>query len=235
MIIISNSTIPDKALNKLAELGGVISFITNGITYPAISGHPDVFFCQIDKLLVAAPNIPADIKNKLVKRKINFIEGSSAVGSKYPETAKYNAVVTDSYLIHNLKVTDSRIKELCSNRISIHVNQAYTRCNLLPLNNDRFITSDLGIYETLINNKLIALYVDPKQIKLPYFKNGFFGGACGVYKNKIYIIGSLIEMKGKNQIIDFLSDTNYNIVELYNGPIYDGGSLIFIDSTAKNC
>ncbi len=235
MIIISNSTIPDEALKKLDQIGDVIPFITRGITYPAISGHPDVFFCHVDELLVSAPNIPADIKKKLVKGKINFIEGSSAVGSKYPETAKYNAVVTDRYLIHNLQVTDSRIKELCSNRISIHVNQAYTRCNLLPLNNDRFITSDLGIYNTLINNKLTALYIDPKQIKLPDFSNGFFGGACGVYKNKIYIIGSLVEMKEKNQIIDFLSYTNYNILELYKGPLYDGGSLIFIDSTAKNC
>ena len=42
-------------------------------------------------------------------------------------------------MIHNLKHTDSTILSLYENHI--HVNQGYTRCNLVALNENAFITS----------------------------------------------------------------------------------------------
>ncbi len=44
MKIIANSNIPNSAINKLNKYGEVLPFETTGITYSAISGHPDVFF-----------------------------------------------------------------------------------------------------------------------------------------------------------------------------------------------
>jgi len=228
MKVIANSSIPISALNKLREYGNVLPFETTEITYPAISGHPDIFFCLTDKHLVIAPNTPTKFKKKLNDNNISYIEGQKNVGNCYPDTAMYNAVVTHKYLIHNLEITDNSIKEACTGKISIHVNQAYTRCNLLPLKNESFITSDKGIYKTLLTNNINVLYVNPKGIILPGFNNGFFGGACGVTKNQVFIIGSLSFLTDGEKVTQFIENLGYQIIELYDGSLWDGGSLIFI-------
>ncbi|MBC8320597.1 MAG: hypothetical protein H8E34_07735 [Bacteroidetes bacterium] len=229
IVIIANKNIPQAALKQIGNYGNVLSFETNGITYPAISSHPDVFFCKVDDTLIIAPNIPSKFRNQLIKIDISFIEGTKKVGYSYPETATYNAVVTEKFLIHNLKITDSSIKELCGDKTAIHVNQAYTRCNLLPLKNDGFITSDLVIHNTLSDVGLNVLYVNPKDIILPGFDNGFFGGACGVNNNKIFVIGSLRKFNDANNVVAYLKEAKYEIIELYDGSLFDGGSLIFLD------
>ena len=228
MKVIANSSIPISALSKLKEYSNVLLFETTEIIYHAISGHPDVFFCFTDKHLVIAPNTPTKFKKTLSDNNISYIEGQKKVGNNYPDTATYNAVITEKFLIHNLKITDNLIKETCNNKIAIHVNQAYTRCNLLPLKNDSFITSDKGIYKTLQAKKLNIIYVDPKGIILPGFNNGFFGGACGVTKNQVFIVGSLNFFTDGEKVTQFIEDLGYQIIELYNGSLYDGGSLIFI-------
>ncbi len=229
MIVIANKNIPEHAFEQLEKYGKVLSFKTNGITYPAISGHPDVFLCLSEKHLVIAPNTPADFKRALTDNQVSYYEGQSEVGNNYPETARYNAVITEHFLIHNLQITDNKIKEVCADKTAIHVNQAYTRCNLFPLKNDSFITSDQGIYKTLITNRLNVLYVKPQGIILPEFKHGFFGGTCGVYKNKIFILGSLSKFPDGRKVKEFLTNADYHIVELYYGPLFDGGSLVFAD------
>lgn len=228
MKIIVNKDIPKEATDCLRQYGDVITLSSSGITYPEISGHPDIFMCEVDDKLIIAPNTPSKFKDKLVSENITIIEGTSLVGRSYPKTANYNAVVTDKYLIHNLDVTDTTIRKLCAGKKAIHVKQAYTRCNLLPLNNDGFITSDSGIHSTLVKNNLDALFVDPKQILLPGFSSGFFGGACGVISNQIFIIGGLSNLMDGNKVKDFLQNRYYEIVELYSGPLFDGGSIIIM-------
>lgn len=229
MIIISSKNLPEQALERLKEYGKVLTIESSGITYPAISCHPDVFLCLSDDQLIIAPNTPGAFKKLLIENNVRFLIGQSELGSIYPATAKYNAVITKHYLIHNLEITDNSIKEFCVHKIKIHVNQGYTRCNLLPIKNDNFITSDKGIYHTLIANKLNVLYVNPKGIILPGFNNGFFGGACGVHQICIYIIGSLSKFADNKHVVSFLADAGHQIIELYSGSLFDCGSLIFID------
>lgn len=229
MIIISSKNIPEKAWEKLKDYGKVLTFETSGTTYPAISCHPDVFLCLSEDQLIIAPNTPGAFMKLLAENNVRFLTGQSEVGSNYPETAIYNAVITKHYLIHNLEITDNSIKEVCVDKIKIHVNQGYTRCNLLPVKNDNFITSDKGIYHELTANKLNVLYVNPKGILLSEFKNGFFGGACGIHQNRIFTIGNLNNLTDSKQVASFLKDAGCQIIELYDGPLFDCGSLIFID------
>ncbi len=228
MLIIADNRIPDKAKQKLLKYGNVIFLETKGITYEAISCHPDIFFYQTSESLVIAPNLPEIFKKQLNKLRVGFIEGDRPVGIKYPATSSYNAVVTQKYLIHNLKYTDSAIKNATENLIKIDVNQAYTRCNLLPLNKDSFITSDRGIEKVLLQNGLDVLYVDSSDILLPGFPNGFFGGACGVYEEKVFVLGSLERFSDGHKVRLFLEKLEMEIIELCSGALFDGGSLIFL-------
>ncbi len=224
MTILLDERAPSIAKKSLAGYGEIILFTTIGITYPAISCHPDIFFCKMNDKLIVAPNVPDKYKNMLAKKSISFVEGESPVGEKYPATAKYNAVCTENYLIHNFRYTDSVISDHAEDIDLIHSGQGYTRCNLLALKNDHFITSDAGISRVLNGYNLKNLFVEPNDILLPGMKHGFFGGACGVHENKVFILGSLSKFKEGEKVREYLHALEYEIVELNDGPLFDGGS-----------
>ena len=229
MWIIADKKIPAEAKKKLHSYGHLMELETNGITYPAISGHPDIFFTQVDNQLVVAPNLPGKFIEALQIHKIQFIFGERPVGEKYPETAGYNAVVTSEFLIHNSALTDPVIRNLCLNKTPVHVNQGYTRCNLLFLDDGHAITSDEGIYNALDANRIETLFVQPVGIALPGYSHGFFGGCCGMYGNRLFTIGNPDYFSGGNKIRQLACRLNIEIVELCDSPLFDGGGVIFIE------
>jgi len=245
MLIIIDKRIPEEAKQTLASYGELLEFATRGITYNAISGHPDIFFCQTPRGLIVAPNTPAEFLRQLKFRNIPYTPGEKPVGSKYPGTARYNAVVTDNYLIHNTSVTDPSILNSTLTFIPSHsflrpspysilrspysIRQAYTRCNLIALGDDHFITSDRGIEKALISNNLEVLYVSPRDIILPGFPNGFFGGCCGVWEDRLFITGSLNYYSEGEKVRQFSRRAGFRVIELYDGSLLDGGGILFIN------
>ena len=209
---------PEEAKRNLKKLGDVLFLNPTETTYKSISAHPDIFFFQTEDGLIYAPNAPKKIVKELKKRKIKLTEGKKEVGKKYPETVPYNAVGIGDTLIHNLKHTDSTILSLYENQI--HVNQGYTRCNLVALNENAFITSMEDYKEVaetqrrkdaeccastnsateklkaqgsefrVQSSEFKVLYIDPKQIKLEGHDHGFFPGCCGVWNNNLIVCGS---------------------------------------------
>jgi len=168
MLIIIDKRIPGEAKTTLAGYGELMEFAAPGITYDAISGHPDIFFCLTPRGLVVAPNTTAAFLRQLDSKNIPYLSGEKPVGQKYPETARYNAVVTNNYLMHHASVTDSRLRELLLNPggsgealLPLNFRQAYSRCNLIALSDQHFITSDRGIEKALKAHHLDVLFVAP--------------------------------------------------------------------------
>ncbi|MBE0662353.1 MAG: hypothetical protein IH597_07785 [Bacteroidales bacterium] len=218
---------PETAKEKLTVFGGLLELETSGITYPAISGHPDIFFCQTPAGLIVAPNLPEEYFSLPDQYKIIYKKGEKAVGKTYPHTAPYNAVVTSEYIIHNLKYTDPILLEACEGLTPIHVNQAYTRCNLLALNENLFITSDKGICNSLLDHGLNCHYFPPDEIRLEGFPNGFLGGACGIWDQKLFICGSLRHHSWGNEFRKIVEAEGFEIIELVDGTLTDVGSIFF--------
>lgn len=228
MLIIIDKKAPQKAKIKLADYGELLEFQTQGITYDAISGHPDVFFSQIGKDLVIAPNLPEQYLQTLKDKNISFVMGEEAVGSKYPASSTYNVVADADYLIHNFRNTDSVITQLAEDMDLIQVDQGYTRCNLISLGNKRYLTSDKGVERCLRRYDLEVLYVDPEGIQLPGYKNGFIGGCAGIKGKQIFFLGRLDFLKNSDEVKAFIKSQNLEIIELYEGPLFDGGSILFV-------
>ena len=85
MLIIVDKKIPEEAKKRLTsdelQLSGfLVELETNDLAYPAISGHPDIFFCQTPQTLVVAPNLPARYINVLKEHKISYVKGNISVG-----------------------------------------------------------------------------------------------------------------------------------------------------------
>jgi hypothetical protein len=228
MLILADKKIPRAARNKLHEFGEVMQLETKGLTYEAVSGHPDIFFCHVNGRWIVAPNLPMTYTAMLEERKINFVMGELPVGDSYPDSARYNAVSTKKNLFHNFRYTDSTITEIAGDLDLVHISQGYSRCNLLPLGNDCFITSDEGIFRVLNNYKFDVLLVNPTGILLPGFKHGFFGGAAGIIEDKVFLIGNLDHFADGEKIRRHLAKNHYRVIELYDGPLFDGGSLLFL-------
>ncbi|MBU3928363.1 MAG: hypothetical protein KKB74_11200 [Bacteroidetes bacterium] len=227
MKVIASATIPQRAINQLKAQFDVVLFETEGITYPAISNHPDVFMCQSRDGFLVASNFPEKAKKMFADYCIPIQYGNLSVGPTYPESARYNAVVTEKYFIHHLKHTDPELLRIYRDKKLIHVNQAYTRCNLLALRDNWFVTSDRGIEKALMDQGLNVLYVDPISIRLPGFDHGFFGGTCGILDDTVYFIGDLAYHPQGGEIRLLFEKLGYNISSLYDGPLFDGGSLYF--------
>lgn len=228
MLIIIDHKIPQEAKDRLSTFGQLMELKTEGITYPAISGHPDIFFCQTPDQLIVAPNLPQEYLERMKIHDIPFVKGELPVGKDYPSTSRYNIVITDKYLVHNYRNTDPVITKIYHDLIRINVDQGYCRCNLLPLKENHFITSDKGIHKELLRHGLDVLFVSPEGIMLEGFPNGFFGGCCGVWEDKIFIYGNLKYYKEGNKVEAYLSKLGYELIQLFNGPLTDFGSIYFI-------
>ena len=237
--IIASATMPDPAKESLSKMGNVVWLEPSDTTYPSISSHPDIFlFCKDERCcdsVIYAPNINKRITHALSQRDIK--EGILSVGHKYPETVPYNAVGVGNLLVHNLKYTDEKIlklyQDLSAKSVQINVNQGYTRCNLLALDEHDFITSDFGIKKALEENGFNVFYVDPHQITLPGHDHGFFPGCCGLVDDTIVVCGSLKHLKECKELKKFIRRNKMKIIELYDGELVDVGSVFFISNQQK--
>lgn len=228
MLIIADKRIPDEAKRNLGNYGELLLLESSGITEKSISGHPDIFICDTGKKLIIAPNAPGEIKTKLKTKCIPYIEGERNVGMDYPDAAKYNAVVIHKTIFHRSEITDKKILGECENYNIVHVSQGFTRCSLLPVDGKHFITSDEGIHKTLLQHGFTTLKVSVNGIILRGQPHGLFGGACGIYENKIFILGNLNHYRDKKKVEFFAGLMNFEIIELYDGPLFDGGGILFI-------
>lgn len=228
MIVIADSRMPEKAKKELAKLAKPLWLEPSPQVYDSISAHPDIFFCQHPDILIAAPEIAEKTKKELDKAKINWISGDKSPGSNYPKTALYNAVALSDLLIHNIKHTDSKILDQYKTVNYLHVNQGYTRCNLIGLDEQHFICSDKGIFQKLESIGKSVLYIDPLQISLAGHKHGFFGGCCGVHEQQLIICGNPIHLKEYEALVSFTQNACFQIVSLYDEFLTDVGSLLFV-------
>jgi len=227
MLIIADKRIPKEAKQQLGSYAELLELYTNDIVEESVSGHPDIFFTEIDNTLLLAPQTPQYILNTLENAEVDFVFGKSILNKIYPTIAVYNAVVTDKYLIHKISITDEVILEQCKEKTHINVEQGFTRCSLLALPNNQFITSDKGIEKALKRENLEVLYVNPKDIVLPGQKHGFIGGCATYYNETLFLLGSLKHYAEGEILRDFLYKHNIKYMELYNGTLFDGGGMFF--------
>lgn len=225
-LIIADKKIPLPAKNALAQLGSLIVLEPFSDVYKSIAGHPDIFLCAGNKNVVTAPCVSEKVIQALQMRGHHVISGISNPGKTYPASAAYNAVIAGNLLIHNLKITDLAIKEVFNNLEYVHVNQGYTRCNLLMLGPDYGITSDRGIEKILSSRGMEVLFVDPSPIVLKGQKHGFFPGCCGLIGNTVIINGNLKYHPDEKVIRDFIHQHQHKILELFDGKLSDAGSIL---------
>jgi len=228
MLAVIDARSPEKSIINLESCSKEVHlFASAGITYNSISGHPDIFMFQYNNTNIIAPNSPSEFTDFLKKYKINYKIGNNKVGDSLKNSVSYNCVATEKFLIHKKYMTDPAISEYFSNKTFLNLPQAYTRCSLINLGNGKFITSDHGIKKALDKNNLTTFYFKPDKIQIEDHINGFIGGTCGIYKNKIFFNGNIFKHESGEALNNFLIGLKYEVICLHDEYLYDGGCIFF--------
>ncbi len=221
--------------SNLEKLGcDVIVCPPSFLLYKAICGHPDILLHFIDsKNIVLHRDIENNFKAKLSDMGFITSLSKSSLCNNYPKDIILNAVNTKDLFVHNLKYTDETLLNSISQK-KISVNQGYTKCSTVILNDNLFITSDKTIYEALINEKKEVLLLPPGHISLPGLNYGFIGGTCGMFNdNTLVLYGNLNKYYYGELVLDFLYKNNISPIFLNNDTLIDRGSIFFLDSPNK--
>lgn len=205
----------------------IIGFKSEGITYNAVSCHPDVFIHQGVNTNIIAPNTPTEIIQHFDNLDIPYQFGQAMVGTDLVGSTPYNCITTETSLLHKKGFTDNVILNNNPQLNFINLPQAYSRCTTLVLRDGVAITSDLGVQKALCAHGWEVLYFDPSEIQIMDHRNGFFGGCCGIFNNTIFTLGDPLLHKDGEQFIALISSYNSEIQALTTEELYDGGGILF--------
>lgn len=195
--------------------------------YNGINGHPDILLHICDKTILVHLDMDLSFIENLRVLDYNVIFSNKSLGYKYPENIILNGLSFKNYFIHNLKFTDKNLMDLVKDKILINVKQGYTKCSCAVLPDNSIITSDKGIYKTLIKVNAEVLLIPPGDILLPGLDYGFIGGCCGAIDEKrVAFFGDLSFYKYGNEVLRFLESRGLEPIYLRTGKLIDRGSLL---------
>jgi|GEM_PF-749364 len=230
----------DERINKVIEkyfvdLGyEIVKVKKHDNIYNEISSHTDIFCSKIgDTVIFEEGSLSSKIDNKYISMYGDKVDNS------YPNCAIYNVCTVDNYAIHNFSMTDKTVMSILQSKgyDLINVKQGYTNCSILPLSNKCCITSDKGIYGTLVDNDFDVLYIDQCELDIKLFSSndtysnmsGFSGGCSSVMNDTVIFFGDLDKFKCKEKLMNYIYSKGYKIKDFKNMDIIDYGSCIFID------
>ncbi len=220
-----------KSVGILEDMGiAVIKTTRVSHLYDSIAYHPDIVIHPIQRhRVIVAHNIDESLKDSLRACGIDFIVGDTFLKRNYPFNIAYNVARIGETAFHNVKYTDPVIKK-CYFKDGIrliHVNQGYGKCSVVPVDQNAFITSDMGLKKAGYRAGLDVLLIRPGHIKLEGMPYGFIGGTCGFIKRDVIAFyGDVYSHPDGDSIIKFLHKYGIKASIIHKGPLEDIGSII---------
>lgn len=154
------------------------------------------------------------------------------ISNRYPNDILMNFFICGEYLIGKTDSIAESAKQYalsCGLKL-LNVRQGYAKCSSC-LFEDSVITADEGIYNSLKDKKINALRISSGSVKLKDFDYGFIGGASG-YDAKartLFFCGNITRHTDWAAISEFCFKAEINVVSLSDEPLYDYGTLFFIE------
>lgn len=178
----------------LSEKGYILENIASeGIVDKGISSHPDIFLCKMG-VLDGSPL---------------FFAEKDDLGKDYPSDCAFNAACTGKFFIHKLSATNEKLllaaKEM--GMTLIDVQQGYTKCSIVVVDETSIITYDEGIIKACSRYpELSVLRVAPGFVRLDGYDTGFIGGASGRVGKEVIFHGDLFGHPDFAAIVDFIEN-----------------------------
>lgn len=160
-----------------------------------------------------------------------LLSGSTA-GQVYPSDVHFCARIAGRYLICREQYTDPLcISAALENGLTVtDVRQGYCACSAAALSDGAVITADTGIARAMRKNGTDVLLISPYGIVLRGYGNGsegFIGGCCGLYGNKLFFNGDPCTHPDSEKIFAFCEKHGTVPVFPEGLPLLDVGGLVF--------
>ncbi len=194
-----------------------------------IGSHADLVLSMIDGTLILDENASKSIFHQLDALGVPYVIGNSRLSSDYPNDIAYNAVVTESSLIHRLDYTNSLLLQHSKNKglQLISVRQGYTKCSTVTVGKESIITSDPGIYEAT-KDFMKVLLICPGHVLLEGFDSGFLGGASACFEDEVVFHGDLSKHPNYAEIKAFVEAEQKRLIYFKEFPLTDIGSVLVL-------
>jgi len=231
-LAVAGSCIGDSSVERLEGLGvKTLLMPPHSFLYDAVSSHPDMLLHHVGAdIIVYAPETDEGLLDKLRLNGFKLLRGEKRLCARYPDDVAYNVARVGKYYFHNLKHTDRLLTELLNRRgiEPVHVEQGYSKCSVLTVDEQSLITTDAGIAKAAQKVGLDVLLAKcGSSIRLPGLNYGFIGGACGLISKSICVVnGSLEKLDDSQAIVSFLSKRQIRVIELSDDFVTDVGSII---------
>lgn len=197
-----------------------------------VSSHVDMLICKIENTVFCYEDYYLENRSMFEKIENNYkvVKVSKKCSRKYPNDIGLNALVIGKKIFSRLDSTAKEIVDYAEENgyKLVNVNQGYSACSTLVLNEGSAITTDISIYKALINEGCSALLVTSEGIELKGYNCGFIGGAGGVYNNTAYFFGDISLHCDYSRILSFLEENNCQIKSILSGGVYDFGGIKFL-------
>ena len=231
MIYIINKNMPYDMIEKLKENDDlIIPTLDINCILSSVSTHPDIQIHQADNnTIFCAPEVYEYYKEQIPDR-IKIICGSVGLGGTYPDDCAYNISVIGKYVLCNTKAADKKILDYhnSKNRVIVHTNQGYTKCNICIINQNTVITEDVGLHNTINRNcPDINSHLIPKgEVLLEGFEFGFIGGASFTNYKTVVWFGDIKRLSYYKKIEEVLAKNNMESLCLSKSGLLDLGGII---------
>ena len=230
--VLVSSKISEKCAKSLENRGFELIKVPENASFDGpVSAHPDIFAFVIDNNIVCH----REIKHLFEKMQGNYKitearDFGKAEKCLYPDDCGLNFALCGDKLIGKQKCADQKIKEIVEkyNLKIFDVNQGYAKCNICIVDGNSIITEDKGIYKKCTLAGMDVLLLEKYEVNLEGYKNGFIGGASGLYNKTLYFCGNIQAHGEYEKIYNFCSSKGISVVSLSDEPLCDCGSLIFI-------
>jgi len=218
--------------------------IENGFnlnTYDEISAHTDIYYLKVGDMVFSSPEKKGALP-------FNTVSCTTHIGSKYPEDVPYNVCIVGKNAVHNFKYTDNIIKFYLQRHDYnlIQVEQGYSNCSTVVLDDNSCITSDIGIAKALMDAGIDTLFVNEPDIKLKRrintafkedscmrFENsdmqGFIGGAMTRIGDTVIVFGDIENLVNSNKIRKFIEKKGLKLHWFEGLDVVDYGGVLEVN------
>lgn len=197
--------------------------------YSEVNSHPDMLCVNLGEVSIMEPETYWKLKDRV--KNLRCLSGDKKLNSKYPFDILYNCCKIGDKLFGKINYLDDKILEYCKKEKIrlIDVNQGYTKCSILKLNDEAVITSDISIYNKLTEfSDIKSLYVNNSGIYLSDRYTGFIGGASGVIDDTCYFFGDYKKIQNHEVIEEFILSEGLKIKNFIPNEkkLYDLGGIV---------
>lgn len=225
------------AISKLNSLGIECYKIKKSAKLPQpVNSHADLQMLHLckNRIILSTEHLFSGESDK----KFDICRTRAELGNVYPKDVILNCKIVGKHIFLNKKTIAKEILEFAYNNdmTVINVNQGYTGCSIVAINESAIITDDESIFTAAGNFLNDVLFISKGSIRLKGYDYGFIGGCCGkIASDKLAVNGRTESHKDFNKIIDFIQRHNVQIVELTDTVLTDiGGILPLIEKETRS-